>query len=335
MDTRYLTRILICWFMLMTPISSNVLAFYKPCESSKDLLPQKEEGFVSRNNNKNAFVVYHNLNNAYEIFNIGQMIWPPSDKFVPSDLIPCNTQLRLANRQSETVEISLANLVYANLKLKKLLEEHEALQQRTKEILSGLSVPFLSFQLATFDSTERASIYGSVQVLERSQNAATRHGTSLSLTNVENFSSLHSRSAAGPLYLPSGPSLGGPARGPLYLASGPRARQNNGANQPPSSRRDIDGAPPPEQPLETASDEFTVPLIVEPTQETEEERALRERRNRRGLDTAYEEPIELPWIIMFPIRTGLYFIQHPFEGVFYISLAYFFVMAFQSTRKKR
>ena len=127
----------------------------------------------------------------------------------PADVFVCNIPLRIAIRQTMTVEDSLADLVYRNLKLKKLLEEQEAQKEWALEVMAGLRVPFVDFRMTFLEQSNReSSIHKLRDKLVREQQDSLKRAKSLFLTGTEYQPSLRNRfrsSERGPLYLESRP----------------------------------------------------------------------------------------------------------------------------------
>jgi len=132
---------------------SPAYAFYHSDEQSGNHIFQKERCFGVWNKNERTFALYDNLTSPLDKDSQGSVICPRSDEFVPADVFKCNIPLRIAIRQPRTVDNSLDALVHANLMLKKLIEEQEAQQERAREVLAGLSLPFLDAPMSLLEGT--------------------------------------------------------------------------------------------------------------------------------------------------------------------------------------
>jgi hypothetical protein len=88
-----------------------------------------------------AYVLYEHIDPSLA----GVLKVPPlkhhSKRFVPADMIPVNPPLHMALRRPIDPANEVANALYANLKLKRLLEEYADLQKRAQEVLAGLGNP--------------------------------------------------------------------------------------------------------------------------------------------------------------------------------------------------
>ncbi len=132
----------LCVFLLLMTNSGHT--FYHPGEKKAEdlrgfenlggLYPQ-----ISEKEGEHAFVLYDNFKHVLPKQRQETIIFPCSDNFVPADLIEFNLPVYAVFRHPETFEDPVTKLLYANLKLKKLLEEYSDLQTRVRELLSYLN----------------------------------------------------------------------------------------------------------------------------------------------------------------------------------------------------
>ena len=134
--------------MLVMVAAGPAHAFYHSDEQSGGPIFLKERCYGAWDKGGTTFALYDNLNSPLDKLSEGSVICPRSNEFVPADVFLCNIPLRIAVRQPRTVENSLDALVHANLMLKKLIEEREAQQERAREVLSGLSLPFMDASMS-------------------------------------------------------------------------------------------------------------------------------------------------------------------------------------------
>lgn len=131
---------------------------------------------------------------------------PVSTNRIPLDAIDCNPPVIIGlTRQPSTLDVSLQTLLYADLKLKKLLEEFAHLQERAQTLL-GRNDQTNKEQPAFFknkekdDSTSqgRASISRKMQLLEAQRRYESRQFLLARPkdTHVQHFESLFTRSLA-------------------------------------------------------------------------------------------------------------------------------------------
>lgn len=100
----------------------------------------RERGNAPPSKHEIFFTIQDNFALFDEELDSPPILLPNSDYFVPADIIEIN--LPLYGTFSHTVEPSddpIANLLYANLKIKQLLEEYAAIQERAKLLLEDTS----------------------------------------------------------------------------------------------------------------------------------------------------------------------------------------------------
>lgn len=164
---------------------------------------QHERCYGQWSNGERTFVVYDNFDSQPEKRQ-RQMIYPHSGNFIAVDRINTNLPFYFSIRQSSTVENSLANFLFANLELKKLLDEYEKLHTRARALSIGsLRSKINTGNIAENKSGSTSSIYTNLRELTRRFNASTRNARllnssyekygSLSLAQVESKEALSSR----------------------------------------------------------------------------------------------------------------------------------------------
>lgn len=94
-------------------------------------------GYESENvTNRNIIVIYDNFN-TQDLIN-DQLIFLHSDFFTPLDQITIAFRIPIVFSSYVTTENEIADLLYANLKLKKLMDEYEKLQKNSKEMVKNV-----------------------------------------------------------------------------------------------------------------------------------------------------------------------------------------------------
>jgi hypothetical protein len=90
--------------------------------------PSDQKGILTVQDNFNLFTKQDGTN---------PILLPHSDYFVPADIININIPLfSIFSHPPQQAGDPIANLLYANLKIKKLLEEYAELQERAKELIN-------------------------------------------------------------------------------------------------------------------------------------------------------------------------------------------------------
>jgi len=160
--------------------ASPAHAFYHSDEQSGGPVFQKERCSGAWDTGERAFALYDNMNCPLDKLSQSFVICPRSDEFVPADVFMVNIPLRVAIRQPRTVETSLDAFVHANLMLKKLIEERDAQKERAREVLAGLSIPFMDSPMSSLEGT-------------RTQQGMKSYERSLDRTNTESLTSFGNR----------------------------------------------------------------------------------------------------------------------------------------------
>jgi hypothetical protein len=130
------------WLLLF--VSGSVADAYYDIPDQPLTIFRQGERQISSPGAGGDFIFYEHLDPAVS----GVVETPPlthySNRFVPADAIPANQPIHMIPRRPIDPANEVANSLYANLKLKRLLEEYADLQQRAREVLSGLGTPAAS-----------------------------------------------------------------------------------------------------------------------------------------------------------------------------------------------
>lgn len=87
------------------------------------------------------FALYDNLSQPLPIDSAPVVLCPANRRFVPLVLIDRNPQLRNIIARPTVLEVQVADILYANLKMQQLLNEYQELREQSARILAGLSKP--------------------------------------------------------------------------------------------------------------------------------------------------------------------------------------------------
>ena len=96
---------------------------------------ERENVFDS--NWEHAFVIYDNIDNPSSKNNDGKLVYPRSGRFVPVHIVPTNPRIVLIIQGPMALEDHLNRLLYANLRLKLLVEDYATLLKESSDILDG------------------------------------------------------------------------------------------------------------------------------------------------------------------------------------------------------
>jgi len=98
----------------------------------------EEQGFlqagykVNSNSSENSFALYGDINTAEK--DGEQIIFPKSNFFIPVDSISIDFPLPLMFYNFNSTDNALGDLIYSNLKINKLTDEHKKIQERSQQL---------------------------------------------------------------------------------------------------------------------------------------------------------------------------------------------------------
>ncbi len=161
-------NILCLYLMVVVSMPNMSYAYFQSQGEKKDFL---QAGYkVNQSTNQSTFVFYDHIHPGSIEKN--KIFFPASKFFVPADLISIAFPLPIVFYSYTTTENALGDLLYANLKMKKLIEENEAIQERSKEMIWDSQYLFKQR-----DNTD--SIYQTTQKLKESSIQTTDDVTSV------------------------------------------------------------------------------------------------------------------------------------------------------------
>lgn len=121
-----------------------------------------------------AFVMYdHRAASTFDTV-YAPCLQIPSSQFVPADTIPANPPIHLAPRRPIHAENELANLFYANLRLKMLVDEYGSLQLRARKLMGDLNVPAVDSVSGSKQQQQSVSVHQQRFELRKQQLLAAR-----------------------------------------------------------------------------------------------------------------------------------------------------------------
>jgi hypothetical protein len=201
--------LLLCWIIIFFAVETGH-AYYRVADETEHIFFHREKASAPWGKGEKHFALYDNFNFFSAKHHNEPIICYGSDNFVPADKIAFNLPVNIFIKRSVTPENLLTNLIYANLKLKKQLEEYEALQKRVSKLLAELKVPFLESDIIfPQKSDKKSSIYKERQSLEQKHQEITRKLKSLAtLHGNENLSAIGSNESLAFLHSKQKPSKG-------------------------------------------------------------------------------------------------------------------------------
>ncbi len=117
------------------------MASYQVTDYGKNICFHRERDYDELSKYRGGLAIYDNLGGETKLRS-GPIVRSILENFVSAEIIKCDIPIRIGLHYSVNPENDLANLLYADLKLRKLYEAYQTLQKRTAEILEGLSVPY-------------------------------------------------------------------------------------------------------------------------------------------------------------------------------------------------
>lgn len=122
-------------------------------------------------NKRGVFTIQDHFNLFARQDGTSPILLPYSDSFVPADIINSNLPIYSIFGHPRNIEEDLiANLLYANLKIKKILEEYAKVQERAQKLLSFQSptIPTGKMDIDFRDNTPQLSITQKLNLLHDS-----------------------------------------------------------------------------------------------------------------------------------------------------------------------
>ncbi len=165
-------HLLILCTTIVLMVTKSGFAYYD-ISDTKDKFHFKYERTASKwGKGERTFVLYDNFSHFSKTLYMEQLIFPNSDNFIPADQIPFNIPLRIIIRKSWTVDNAMANLLYANLKLKKLLDEYEALHKQSFKVIQESKTNKATVKFFTQNINSAPSVHNRWKKLTRSRRSS-------------------------------------------------------------------------------------------------------------------------------------------------------------------
>ena len=174
---RYL--IMCCVFLILSTESLHAFD-HVPTGSESSFFQRERFSDLSHQGEEWTITFYDNLNRLSRRENQAVVVGQACDEFASFHKISFDFPLHISVYRQKTVEVSITDLVYANLMLKKVFDEYAASQRRALEVLEGLAVPFLDYHYSFLKKEEsRLFTYRGDEALSRdSRNIARNEGLS-------------------------------------------------------------------------------------------------------------------------------------------------------------
>lgn len=131
--SRQLTKLILILLLLLT-MAQTATAYW--LESKPEPFSLREREHAPPTKGEMFFTIQDNFELFTDKIDPGPMLLPHSDYFVPADIIDINLPLfGIFSHPTKPAEDPIANLLYANLKIKKILDEYNEMQERAQKLL--------------------------------------------------------------------------------------------------------------------------------------------------------------------------------------------------------
>ena len=324
----FITVFTTLWFCLLAPGTG----FSYPHEPDKDFFFTQERSQLVWPEGDRNFALYDNFSYPLEPSSQLPFITPQTREFVPADIIPANLPVNDFFRKNLMVEDQIANMLYANLRMRKLLEEYYQVQERAQELFQDMEKLGTYYYDTTVDVLNEpltlkpdTSPYSSThtQVVEElkqwmsksnSDKAVVRSAKSY-IDNTKDLDSNREAQANGPLTLNSNTNQ-------TYTSQEQRSATPSNPTQESGRIAGLPNFPKlshqPDRGI-TKQDQRQPP----PREEAEEGRAYR-----------HTEDTSKPWIEVWAIKTIQYFKENKGEALFFLLLIFIPIFIVTSSKSR-
>jgi hypothetical protein len=293
-----LTKLLVLTILLLTlPQTAN--AYWLESEPEPFSLREREHAPPTKG--EMFFTIQDNFELFTDKIEPGPMLLPHSDYFVPADIIDINLPLfGIFSHPAKSAEDPIANLLYANLKIKKILDEYNEIQERAQKLLQddsgNLSIGKMqvnaneenSGNLAKDDKEKKLSIYKELH----------QKLISLSTANLSD--------APDPVATPDGAPEIQTAQAPVSVFSFLHLQKQT------------------EGPLKTAkltsynsTESGKIATSENPAQTTSKySQQQAQETSQQNQHSKYSGETSLPWLLDLPFKIFSYFLAHKIQALF-------------------
>jgi hypothetical protein len=326
-NKRGLCSVMLLWFCVLTPDA----CFSYPHKPEKDFFFVQERSQLVWPEGDRKFALYDNFSYPLEPNSQLPFITPYTKEFVPADIIPANLPVNDFFRKNLMVEDQIANLLYANLRMKKLLEEYYQVQESAYALFHNME------KFGTYYYDTAGGILNSSSLSKTDTNPESSNNTNLvtelkKWMNKSNSDKALARSAKS--YIDNSQKLDngerGSGSGPLALSSSHKkdsATEDKKSSLTIYQSRDIGqitGLPDFRKPSYQSTRVSRNQEQTHPREEKQEE----ERHYRYAGDSSK------PWIEVLAIKTIQYFKENKGEALFFLFLIFIPIFLVTSSKSR-
>jgi hypothetical protein len=282
--------------LLLLAMAQTANAYW--LESKPEPFSLREREHAPPTKGEMFFTIQDNFKLFTDKIESGPLLLPHSDYFVPADVIDINFPLfGILSHPTKPAEDPIANLLYANLKIKKLLDEYNEIQERAAKLLEGESKNFPpgKIQVNTDKPTDQpqAEEKDKISIYRELHKKLTKLSTS-------NFNDLASVASANENN-PTATGTPNPLLSSLHL--------QKKAENPLQSTRLSTYTPPGTGKISTPGSRYqALPDYSEQS----------EQASNQDQSNQYSRKITLPWLVDLPFKIFNYFLVHKIQALFMI-----------------
>lgn len=281
--------------LLLLTMAQTAHAFW--LESKPEPFSLREREHAPPSEGKMFFTIQDNFELFTDKIDSAPLLLPNSDYFVPADVIDINIPLfGIFSHPVKPAEDPIANLLYANLKIKKLLEEYTEIQKRAAELLQDESIISPEGKMLVTDNESAAALKENKEEESSIYEKLHQKLISLSTSNLNEVNTLdaeqNNNSQASPVQstLLTFRHLQKKTESPLQTT------KLNRYNSPESGK--IATAGNPAQP---------------PSKYSQQQAQVGSKPDRNN---NYSSEITLPWLLELPFKIFNYLLSHKIQALF-------------------
>jgi hypothetical protein len=280
--------------LLLLTMTQTAHAYW--LESKPEPFSLREREHAPPSDGKMFFTIQDNFELFTDKIDSAPLLLPNSDYFVPADVIDINIPLfGIFSHPAKPAEDPIVNLLYANLKVKKLLDEYSEIQKRAAKLLGDESKNFHlgKIQVNTNKPIDQPQTEeeNKISIYRELHNKLTKLSTS-------NFNELASVTSVNENHtLAKGTTS--PLLSFLHL--------QKKTEIPSQSTRLSTHTPPDTGKISTSESGYQAP----PNYSQRAEQAT----SKQDQSTQYSKEITLPWLLDLPFNIFNYFLVHKIQAL--------------------
>lgn len=287
----FIVLIFINFLIIITPCAN---AFW--LESTTEPFSLREREDAPPSEGRMFFTIQDNFNLFTDKIDSAPLLLPHSDYFVPADIIDVNLPLfGIFSHPVKPVADPIANLIYANLKIKKILDEYTEIQKRAEELLGSEPINFPEGKIKINGEKSEKSPNGEEQERNSIYKKLQQKLISLSTSNL---SEVNTRDAEQENNSQT------PSTRPSLLSFQHLQKKTESSLQTAK--------------LNTYNSPKTGKIITEENRSQTNSKYANQSApiSKQDHSNQYSGEITLPWLLDFPFKIFNYFLSHKIQAIF-------------------